>query len=121
MTGKSKYQTVNFLFFLEYISKYEYVYFSNQLHTRKYEHWKMRFMQGLTIKTKFNLQYNFNASINRPNEHLCRNEFDELRFIMAFLCNISRTYTLSSLKLVFSWSIECIAYLIKDLILFSCV
>ena len=75
-------------------------------------------MQGLTIKTKFNLQYNFNASINRPNEHLCRNEFELVEVYYGVLCNISRTYTLSSLKLVFSWSIECIAYLIKDLILF---
>jgi len=71
-----KNQTVNFLFFSWVyikISKYDYVYFSNQLHTRKYEHWKMRFIQGLITKTKFNLQYNFNASINRSNEHFCQN------------------------------------------------
>ena len=66
-----------------------------------YEHWKMRFMQGLTIKTKFYLQSNFNASINRPIEHFCRNEFELVDVYYGVLCNISRTYTLSSLKLVF--------------------
>ena len=100
LNGSIKISNCKLPFFLEYISKYDYVYFSNQLNTRKYEHWKMRFMQGVTIKTKLN-QYNFNASINRQNEHFCRNVFELVDVYYAVLCNISRTYTLSSLKLVF--------------------